>query len=480
MDHDAVRTRISTGELIGRRIDGVDRHLGIPYAAPPFGPRRFRSPEPPEAWSAPRDASAFGPTAPQLPYAGATAEILGSLRIDGDDILTANVWAPVGARSAPVVLWIHGGALERGTAALSLYDGTAFARDGIVFVSINYRLGSEGFSVLDGAPRNLGLQDAAAALRWVHEEIATFGGDPDRITLMGESAGGALVAALLSRADTRALVCGGIIQSGPLLASSPARGGRVTRQLAARLGVPATAEAFTALAPDALLEARHAQSAGSSPLGGAPGFALVIDEETLPSSPHEALRDADVPILIGTNTDEYRLWFPPEALAAIRPAKLLLARLALRIPAAAVRAVRTDHPGASTGEVFGQLATDLLLRAPATRAAQARSGTATHLYEFSWPSAVRDLRAAHALEIPFVFDVLADPESLRIAGADAPQSLATAMHDAWVRFIHDGDPGWPAYGAQRTAALFAGSGGDPVVGPQRRTVVVDLLPTPRA
>ena len=104
------------------------------------------------------------------------------------------------------------------------------------------------------------------------------------------SAGGALVAALLSRADTRALVCGGIIQSGPLLASSPARGGRVTRQLAARLGVPATAEAFTALAPDALLEARHAQSAGSSPLGGAPGFALVIDEETLPSSPHEALR----------------------------------------------------------------------------------------------------------------------------------------------------------------------------------------------
>lgn len=483
MDPDSVRTAISSGELIGRRRDGVDRYLGVPYAVPPFGEHRFLPPQPVVPWSTPREAAVFGPTAPQLPYTGATTEILGSRVIQGDDILTANVWAPAGTAGAPVVLWIHGGALERGTAALSIYDGTTFARDGAVFVSINYRLGSEGFSVLEDAPRNLGLRDAAAALHWVRDEISAFGGDPARITLMGESAGGALVAALLSRPDTRALVCGGIVQSGPLDAQSPTRGGRVTRQLAKRLGVAATRAAFASLAPDALLEARRAQSAGSSPLGGAPGFQLVLDEDSLPRSPHEALANAGVPLLIGSNTDEYRLWFPPQALAGIRPAKLLLARLALRIPATAARAVRADHPGASTGEVFGQLATDLLLRAPATRLARARTAP-TFLYEFSWPSPVRDLRAAHALEIPFVFDRLQDPEAVKIAGSAPPQPLATAMHDAWVRFIRDGAPGWPAFDAQRTAAQFAGAGagargGDPTVGPQRRSGVLDLLPAPR-
>jgi len=479
MGQDLVRTRISSGELIGRRSDGIDRYLGVPYAAPPFGALRFRSPQPVEPWEHARDAAAFGPTAPQLPYTGATAEILGSVRIDGDDILTANVWAPAGADAAPVVLWIHGGALERGTAALSMYDGTTFARDGVVFVSIGYRLGSEGFSVLADAPRNLGLQDVAAALHWVRDEIAAFGGDPGRITLMGESAGGALVAALLSRPDTRSLVRGGIVQSGPLDAQTPEHGGRVTRALAKRLGVAATRQAFSALTPDTLLEARRAQSAGSSPLRGAPGFQLVRDPDSLPRSPHEALADAEVPLLIGTNTDEYRLWFPPAALDAIRPSKLLLARLALRIRAAAVRAVRADHPSASTGEVFGQLATDLLLRAPATRVARARTAP-TFLYEFAWPSPVRDLRAAHALEIAFVFDRLDDPESAKIAGTAPPQPLATVMHDAWVRFIRDGDPGWPAFDAQRTAALFTGTGDDPRVGPQRRTAVVDLLPAAKS
>ncbi|MBS1675041.1 MAG: carboxylesterase/lipase family protein [Actinobacteria bacterium] len=475
MDHDVVRTRISSGELLGRRADGIDRHLGIPYAAPPFGPGRFRPPQPVAPWSEPRDADAFGPTAPQLPYGAALAEILGTVRIDGDDILTANVWSPAGADAAPVVLWIHGGALERGAAALSMYDGSAFARDGIVFVSINYRLGSEGFSVLDGAPRNLGIQDAVAALHWVRDEITTFGGDPDRITLMGESAGGAIVAALLAREDTRSLVRAGIIQSGPLHAQRPERAGRVSRQLAKRLGVAPTREAFAALDPEVLLEARRAQAAGSSPMGGAPGFQFAIDPESLPQSPHEALADADVPLLIGTNADEYRLWFPPAALAAIRPLKLLLARLALRIPAAAARSVRADHPGASTGEVFGQLATDLLLRAPATRIARARTAP-TYVYEFAWPSPVRDLGAAHALELPFVFDRLGDPESARITGAGAPQALASAMHDAWVRFIRDGDPGWPAFARERTAALFSGTGADPTIAAQRRAATLELLP----
>lgn len=163
-----------------------------------------------------RDATAFGPTPPQRPYEGPIADLLASVSIPGEDILTVNVWAPEDADGAPVVVWIYGGAFERGTAALTGYDGTTFARDGIVFVSINYRVASEGFSVLEGAPLNLGVADAALALAWVRREVAAFGGDPARITLMGESAGGAIVAALLVRPETE--VAGAIVQSAPLVA----------------------------------------------------------------------------------------------------------------------------------------------------------------------------------------------------------------------------------------------------------------------
>lgn len=464
---------VSTGVLRGTVEDGVRRFLGIPYAAPPFGDNRFREPQPAPAWTGERDAVSFGSTSPQLPYSGATGELLGSVRIDGEDILTVNVWSPVDASDAPVLLWIHGGALERGTAALSIYDGTGFARAGIVFASINYRLGSEGFSVLEDAPRNLGLRDAGAALDWVHREIAAFGGDPARITVMGESAGGAIVAGLLARPESRALIAQAIIESGPLEAQTPEKAGRVTAQLAKRLGVRADRESFAGVDPDQLLQARREQAAGSSPLGGAPGFQFSIDPDSLPRSPHEVLGEIDTPLLIGSNTDEYRLWFPPEALAGISRAKLLIARLALRIPGRAVAAYRADFPSASTGEIFGQLATDVMLRAPLSRVAGARPAN-THVYEFAWPSPVRDLRAAHALELGFVFDRLDDPETQRMAGTDAPRELAADMHRAWVSFVTAGDPGWPAFGSERRTRLF-----DAVTTtvPQRRTIGMDLLPS---
>lgn len=463
---------LRAGIVQGTAEGDVHRFLGIPYAAAPFGENRFRAPQPAAPWDGVRSAAAFGPTAPQLPYPGAIGDLLGSVHIPGDDILTANVWAPAEANGAPVVLWIHGGALERGTAALSLYDGGVFARAGIVFVSINYRLGAEGFSVLQDAPRNLGLRDVAAALEWVHAEAAAFGGDPDRITVMGESAGGALVSALLARDDSRALIARAIIESGPLEAQAPAKAARVTTQMAKRLGITADRASFSAISPEELLEARRRQSAGSSPLGGAPGFQIAIDEESLPRSPHEVLDAIDTPLLIGTNTDEYRLWFPPEALAAISELKLFIAALALRIPRRAVKAYRADWPGASTGEVFGQLATDMILRRGMTRVAAAKAST-TYAYEFAWPSPVRDLRAAHALELGFVFDQLHDDEAQRIAGSDAPQSLAAEMNSSWVSFITHGDPGWPVFGADRTTRLFDTAS---TTVPQRRTTGLDLLP----
>jgi para-nitrobenzyl esterase len=469
---DATDATLTTGIVRGELVDGIRRFLGIPYAAPPFGDLRFRDPQPTEPWSGVRQTTSFGPTAPQSRYPGAIGELLGSVEIPGDDILTANVWAPRDAAGAPVVLWIHGGALERGTAALSLYDGTAFARAGIVFVSINYRLGSEGFSVLDGAPRNLGLRDAAAGLAWAHREVAAFGGDPARVTVMGESAGGAIVAGLLARDESRALIARAIIESAPLEAQPVAKAGRVTAQLAKRLGIARDRDAFLGVSPEQLLDARREQSAGSSPLGGAPGFQFALDEESLPRSPHEVIPDIDAPALIGTNTDEYRLWFTPEALGKISGLQLLIARLAMRIPRRAVAAYRSAFPGAPTGEIFGQLATDLLLRAPLTRVARARRAP-TYVYEFAWRSPVRDLRAAHALELGFVFDRLDDPETRRLAGDAPPQELADEMHRAWISFITTGDPGWPAYGAERTTRLFDARS---ATVPQRRTDGMDLLP----
>ena len=463
---------LSTGIVRGVEEAGIVRYLGIPYAMAPFGEHRFREPQPVATWDGVRDALEFGPTPPQVPYAGAIGELLGSVRIDGDDILTANVWAPSDASGAPVLLWIHGGALERGTAALPLYDGAVFAQAGIVFVSINYRLGSEGFSVLEGAPRNLGLRDAAAALEWVHREVAALGGDPTRITAMGESAGGAIVAGLLARADSRALISRAIIESGPLQAQPPKKAGRVTARLAKRLGVRADRVSFAALTPEKLLDARKAQSAGSSPLGGAPAFQLAIDPESLPRSPHEVLREIDTPLLIGSNTDEYRLWFPPEVLAGIGEFKLQAARLLSRIPRRAVAAYRSAFPDAGAGEILGQLVTDVMLRAPLSRVAAARPGK-THVYEFAWPSPVRDLRAAHALELGFVFDRLDDEEAARLAGPDAPRDLAAEMNTSWVGFVTSGDPGWPAYGDDRLTRVFDARS---TTVPQRRAAAMDLLP----
>ncbi|MFS0712236.1 carboxylesterase family protein [Microbacterium sp. 2P01SA-2] len=475
MPHDDVsdeaRVSIGGGRLRGSRTDGVDRYLDIPYAKPPVGEFRFRSAEPVDPWDGERDATRFGPTSPQTPYPGELGELLTVPTIEGDDILTVNVWAPAGAKGAPVVLWLHGGALERGAAAQTIYDGTTFARDGIVFVSANYRLGVEGFSVLDGVPLNLGLRDAATALRWVSDEIHAFGGDPARVTLMGESAGGALVAALVSEPRSRALVAGAIIQSGPLEAVEPEKARRASDAIARELGIPTTREAFAATSAADLLSARSRASAGSSPLRGAPGFVLALDDESLPKAPEEALRSVDLPILIGTNTDEYRLWLTPDAIARIGRLKAWVARRAMGMSERAARAVARSFPGASPGEVLGQLLTDRMLRAPATRVARARTAP-TFVYEFAWRSPVRGLDAAHALEIGFAFDRLGDPEALLLAGPDAPADLARDMHAAWVAFVRNGDPGWPPFSVSRTTRIWDAASRDLS---QRRVEVIDAL-----
>ncbi|MFD5067509.1 carboxylesterase/lipase family protein [Streptomyces sp. NPDC058369] len=455
----APRAETVHGTVRGTHEGGVAVFRGIPYAAAPVGDRRFGPPAPPEPWTGVRAATAFGPTAPKRPYAPPLDRLLADPSVPGEDCLNLNVWTPAPAGTGlPVLVWIHGGSLLHGSSALPLYDGTAFARDGVVLVSLNYRLGMEGFGILPDAPANRGLLDQLAALTWVRDNIAAFGGDPDRVTVCGESAGAIGVGALLAAPRARGLFRRAVLQSGVPAALPVAEGRRTTALVAKRLGVAATARELAGVDPAALLAAQSEVTAGGSPLTGGHSFQLVVDGDLLPRDPLEALLDgaaSGVGLLMGSNTEEYRLWFVPSGLTErLSRAKLRLALLKLRVPRATARTYRANRPGATPGELLGALATDVLLRVPLNRLADARAPGTTHLYEFGWPSPVEGLGACHGLEIGFVFDTLRGPDAVALAGYDAPQGLADSMHAAWVRFATFGDPGWPGWDASRPVMRF--------------------------
>ncbi|MEV7892675.1 carboxylesterase/lipase family protein [Streptomyces cyaneofuscatus] len=475
------RARTVRGTVRGAVERGVAVFRGIPYAAAPVGARRFRAPEPPEPWEGVRDALAFGPTAPKRPYAPPLDRLLPDPAVEGEEWLNLNVWTPSTegaegcerAEGLPVLVWIHGGSLLHGSSAVPVYDGSAFARDGVVLVSVNYRLGVEGFGLFPDAPANRGLLDQLAALEWVRDNIAGFGGDPDRVTVAGESAGAVSIGALLATDRAAGLFRRAVLQSGAPAALTPDAARGTTELIARRLGVPATAAAFAAVDPAALLTAQTEVTSGGNPLTGRNSFQLVVDGELLTQDPAEALRTgpaaAGIDLLMGTNTEEYRLWFVPGGLTErISRLKLRLALLKFKVPNATARTYRSNRPDATPGELLGALATDLLLRVPLNRLADARAGApgSTYVYEFGWPSPVQRLGACHALELGFVFDTLAHPDTVALTGSDAPQELADAMHRAWVEFATTGDPGWPSWDVSRPVRFFGQDGPALVLAPR--------------
>ncbi|WP_217142106.1 carboxylesterase/lipase family protein [Streptomyces sp. AC627_RSS907] len=469
------------GAVRGRYEHGVAVFRGIPYAAPPVGPRRFRPPVPPDRWDGVRDATAFGPTAPKPPYSEAFAQYLSDPAVPGDDCLNLNVWTPEpgpGAR-LPVLVWLHGGALTRGSSAVPVYDGRRFAQNGVVCVSLNYRLGVEGYGLFPDAPANPGLRDQIAALEWVRDSIAAFGGDPDRVTLAGQSAGAISTGALLAAPQAQGLFRRAVLQSGAPEASDRDKVRRMVRRMAARLKIPATAEAFAAADRGQLLRAQAEVGRLSSPILGGPAFGIVVDGDVVPRDPLEALVDGDaapgVDLMMGWTRDEYRLWLVPggllERVDRLGAVALAGARARCRCGNEVVRGYRALHPDAGTAETVGQLVTDHLLRVPLHRLADARPGS-SYVYEFAWPSNLPDLGACHALELGFVFDSGDVPESRRLAGEGAPRELADAMHGAWVRFARSGDPGWDAWDATHPVRVFGA--GEPTVTYGPRDAELDL------
>lgn len=451
------------GAVRGRYENGVAVFRGIPYAAPPFGANRFRPPVPPEPWDGERDAGAFGPTAPKPPYSEAFGKLLSDPTIPGDDCLNLNVWTPEpgpGAR-LPVLVFLHGGALTRGSSSVPVYDGQSFARDGVVLVSVNYRLGVEGYGLFPDAPANAGLRDQLAALQWVHEAVGAFGGDPDRVTLCGQSAGAISTGALIAAPQTRGLVRRAVLQSGAPEASDRDKVRRMVRRMATRLKVPATAEAFAAVDRDLLLRAQADVGRLSSPVLGGPAFGIVVDGDLVPEDPLEALVHGGaapgVEVMAGWTRDEYRLWLVPgglvERVDRLGPVALAGAMARCHCGHEVPRGYRTLHPEAGVTEIVGQLVTDHLLRNPLQILADARRGS-SYVYEFAWPSRLPDLGSCHALELGFVFDTGAIPESEQLAGSGAPQELADTMHAAWVGFATDGDPGWQPWDASHPVRVL--------------------------
>ncbi|MEG3626887.1 carboxylesterase/lipase family protein [Streptomyces poriticola] len=469
------------GAVHGRYESGVAVFRGVPYAAPPFGALRFRPPVPPEPWHGVRDAGAFGATAPKPPYSEAFAQYLSDPSVPGDDCLNLNVWTPEpgpGAR-LPVLVWLHGGALTRGSSAVPVYDGRAFARDGVVCVSVNYRLGVEGYGLFPDAPANPGLRDQLAALEWVRASIAAFGGDPDRVTVAGQSAGAISVGALLAAPAAQGLFRRAVLQSGPPEAADRDKVRRMVRRMAGRLKVPATAEAFAAVDPDLLLRTQAEVGKLSSPVLGGPAFGVVVDGDLVPGDPLAAVVEGDagagVDLMMGWTRDEYRLWLVPggllERVDRLGSLALTAVRARCRCGPEVTRGYRALHPDAGTAEIVGQLVTDHLLRIPLHRLADARPGS-SYVYEFAWPSNRPGLGACHALELGFVFDTGEAPESRMLAGEGAPKELADAMHGAWVRFVSDGDPGWEAWDATHPVRLFDAGAPRTVRGPRDRELAL--------
>ncbi|HEX5406621.1 MAG TPA: carboxylesterase/lipase family protein [Pseudonocardiaceae bacterium] len=462
------------GKVRGVRTGGVTAFLGIPYAAPPTGAALFQAPAAPVGWDGVRDTNDFGPTAPKPGYEPPFDSMLTDPKIAGDDFLNVNVWTPdPGSAGLPVLVWIYGGAFRNGGGAVPTYNGAAFARDGVVLVSLNYRLGVPGFCLLPDAPANLGLHDQLAALSWVQENIAAFGGDPGNVTIFGESAGAMSVTTLVAVAAGSGLFRKAIAQSGAghsVVTADDAR--LVTAELATRLGVDATAAAFGEIPVDRLIDAQRAVAAdvatmpdpnrwGKSIVAAGMAFMPVVDGELVTERPIDAIAAGvghDVPMMVGTTTEEYRFFIVPTGVAAATTDDRLRGVIAHRgWPSNAADVYSANRPGATPGDVLAAMITDQYFRLPAVRLAEARATapTPTFTYEFAWGTAVKGLGSCHALEIGFVFDNLADPGTAKMAGDNPPQSVADDMHARWVAFARDGDPGWPAYNTgSRTVMTF--------------------------
>ncbi|MEY9836797.1 carboxylesterase/lipase family protein [Streptacidiphilus sp. EB103A] len=460
--HPEVRT--VAGAVRGSREAGVAVFRGIPFAEPPVGPLRFAAPRPVRGWDGVRPALSYGPPPPQGGAFG-----MGALTPDagGGDWLTVNVWSPEPDPGAglPVMVWIHGGGYTIGTSGLPEYDGSRLAGDGgVVLVTFNYRVGLEGFGQFEGAPGNRGLLDQVAALEWVRDNIRAFGGDPDNVTLFGESAGAGSIAALLAMERASGLFVRAVAQSVPGTFFSPELAADIATTCAAELGLRPTVADLSAVAPPRLSAAGDAITAKSAQWAERWGriahrsilFSPVVDGPDLPVTPWQALADGagrGVELLVGHTRDEHRLFSAVDGMLGQVTQEQAATALHLFAPGQdGARRYREGFPAASPEELYELVHSDWLFRMPSLHLAESQiaGGGHTHVYELTWPAPGMGgaLGACHGLDVPLVFGNLDQGHAAALIGGGPPpeaEALSARMRSAWTAFAAHGDPGWPAY-----------------------------------
>jgi len=493
MDSPVVTT--TSGPVRGEATNGVLIFKGIPYGKSTAGSGRFRPPQPPDPWSDVRPTIAYGPSAPQKGVQvgeGPMAEAVIALaadsleeKVQGEDCLVLNVWAPAASDHGerPVMVWLHGGGWANSSGSAPLIDGSNLVRRGdVVVLTVNHRLGALGYLYLAGLDSehygdsgNAGILDLVAALEWVRDNIATFGGDPNNVTIFGESGGGQKVATLLAMPRAQGLFHKAVIQSGPMLKARTAEEATATaKALLTGLGIGLDElDKLEDVPADQIVDMQSKlESGGLGALAGGHGFSPVIDGRSLPDHPFDpvaAPSAANVPLIIGTTKDELTLY------TAVLPGFDQIAEAPAKMMVSLVAGDRTDdlfatYASKRLGLTPGELTTAILsdyARVGSLRLAERKmaGGPAeVFVYLFSYETDVLGgvLKAAHGLDLAFVFD---NVSSTALTGSRPDrQDVADAMADSWIAFATTGDPSakgqpaWPPYTIEdRSTMIFDAS-----------------------
>jgi para-nitrobenzyl esterase len=467
------------GDLLGVRENGVVKFRAVPYAAPPLGALRFAPPAPPVPWEGVRDVRHPGPIAPQPPSRLRLAMGDFEARTHSEDCLTLAIATPaVDAGRRPVLVWLHGGAFLSGAGSLGWYDGGALAAFGdVVVVGVNYRLGPLGFLHHPGlADGIMGLRDIVAALHFVQEHITAFGGNPDNVTVMGQSAGGNAILRLLTMDDTAGLFHRAIIQSGPVrIAPNSAEGTARARRLMALLEIdPDQPDAIDRLreAPVEKLITLQMQVARELAQFARinPAFPPISDDFGDEASYSDRIAAAaaarGIDMMLGTTREEMHAFFVADpAMAQPDPVAVAERFATLAGSETAISRYHARRPGGDTRDLLGDLVTDHFFLSPTLGVADrlARAGRAAFVYRFDWASPVAPWRACHCIELPFLFGTLDAWNAPMLEGLQPTEyaGLSTTMMAAWTRFASTGDPSspdvpWPAYEAEKRRILRIG------------------------
>ncbi|HSG91106.1 MAG TPA: carboxylesterase/lipase family protein [Pseudomonadales bacterium] len=480
----------SHGPVQGLIESGISAYKGIPYAAPPTGAARFKAPRAPVDRTGILDAIAYGASCMQMYDRGIATDLslqlatvfttLSEMKSDNEDCLFLNVWTPApDERARPVMVWFHGGGWNYGSGAWPVYDGTNLARRGdVVVVTVNHRLNVFGYldlSAHDGDAyrdsANAGLLDMVMALEWVRDNAAAFGGDPDNVTIMGESGGGSKVSHLLATPAAKGLFHKAVIQSGPALTAIERDAAReVADAVVTELGLgDAPLEALRTLPAQTILDAASTVADRVTAAGARRALAPVIDDRVLPAHPFTPAAPAqsrDVPILIGWNKDEFTIfnagapWFG--TLTKAQMMTRLTGMVGARATALAA-AYEAAHPDYSPTYLFNMILGDMRMFLGSVTLAErkaAQGGAPVFMYYLTWETPVGNgvFKTPHTLDMPMMFANV--DRSLGLTGDSTEARLLEAqMSSSWIAFARTGDPSndtvpaWPAYDGDDRATM---------------------------